>query len=149
MARGGNLRPGPLPAVLSIGLVLVTVAVIVALLRRPGALTRGPVMTEYLELGLQRERTALCLDPHGSRPRRQRRCWSWRRHEPSFPLPVAIGLSVPWVLLALADGRLRRPPLRGAGRPGRPDVASSRVVVPLGISVGVLCAATALAIVFT
>ena len=31
MARGENLRPGPLPAVLAVGLVLVTAAVIVAL----------------------------------------------------------------------------------------------------------------------
>jgi putative membrane protein len=32
MARGEHLRPGPLPAVLSIGLLLVTVAVLVVLL---------------------------------------------------------------------------------------------------------------------
>jgi putative membrane protein len=37
MSRGENLRPGPLPAVLAVGLVLVTAAVIVALIVNLGS----------------------------------------------------------------------------------------------------------------
>ena len=104
-------------------------------------------MTGSVELGLQRERTALswtrtalALVVNG--------LLVLARHEQSFPLPVAIGLSVPWVLLALVTAVYATQRSRVVGDPDA-DVASSRVVVPLGLSVGVLCTATALAIVFT
>ena len=105
-------------------------------------------LAEHVEVGLQRERTslawtrtALALVVNG--------VLVLARHETPFPLPVAIGLSVPWIALAVLTVVYAG---RRSGALGVPDseiVAASRVVFPLGISVGVLCVATALAILLT
>lgn len=71
------------------------------------------------------------------------------RHERSFPLSVALGLSALWLGLALsvfwhASRRGRR-----ADESDHEIGAAHRFVVPLTLAVSGLCATTALAIVFT
>lgn len=71
------------------------------------------------------------------------------RHETSFPLPVAIALSVPWIALALVTVFYAAHRSGSLGVPDAEIVAAGRVVFPIGVGIGVLCVATALAIVFT
>ena len=99
-------------------------------------------------VGLQRERTALAwtrtalaLVVNG--------VLVLARHESSFPLPVAIGLSVPWVALALLTVLYSAHRSGALGLPDGQVLSPGHVIVPLGIGVGVLSVATALAITFT
>jgi uncharacterized membrane protein YidH (DUF202 family) len=100
------------------------------------------------DVGLQRERTALAwtrtalaLVANG--------LLVLVRNEGSIPLPVAVTLSVLWVLLAIATvfwSFHRRGLIGTADDAIRP---ASRIVWALGVSIGTLCVATALAIAFT
>jgi len=71
------------------------------------------------------------------------------RNENSFPLPIAVTLSVLWVLLALLSVGYALRRHRLVHTPDDAIVAADRVVWPLAIGVGSLCVATALAIALT
>ena len=105
-------------------------------------------LPEQVAVGLQRERTslawtrtALALVVNGVLVR--------ARHETPFPLPVAIALSVPWIALALVTVLYAAHRSGSLGVPDAEIAAARWVIFPIGIGIGVLCVATALAILFT
>lgn len=101
-----------------------------------------------LDLGLQRERTslawtrtALAMVANG--------LLVLVRHERSLPLPIAAGLSVLWVGLALVTLACASRRNHLVSTPDHRIAPVTRLLVAIAISVGVLCASTAAAIALT
>jgi uncharacterized membrane protein YidH (DUF202 family) len=97
------------------------------------------------DLGLQRERTslawtrtALAMVANG--------LLVLVRHEQSFPLVLAVGLSVFWVGLALVTLACAARRNKLVWTPDHHIQPATTTLVPLGLAVGVLCALTAAAI---
>ena len=101
-----------------------------------------------LDLGLQRERTslawtrtALTMVANG--------LLVLVRHERSVPLPFAVCLAVLWVGLAVVTLAVSSRRNHLVATPDHHVTAANRILAPLGLAVGALCALTAGAIVLT